>query len=63
MAEILGDAAVVGDSTVAFKGLEDILRKELKTMLPKALSNRVEVRVPSGDDLEHKLVRLWLKLS
>ena len=55
MAQIFGDVAVVGGSTAAFEGLEYSLRKELKAVLPKALANRVnrvEVRVPSTDDLE-----------
>ena len=56
MAKILGDVAVVGGSA-ALEGLEYIPQKELKAILPKAVANRVEVRVSSSDDLRHKSVR------
>ena len=46
----------MGDST-AFEGLEATLQEGLKAILPEVLTNRVEVRVPSSDDLEHRLVR------
>ncbi|CAN0264188.1 unnamed protein product, partial [Ascophyllum nodosum] len=53
MAEMLGDVVVVGGSA-AFEGLGDRLEEELKAMLPEALAERVEVRVPSADDLRHR---------
>ena len=56
MAEMLGDVVVVGGSA-AFEGLGDRLEEELKAMLPEALADRVEVRVPSADDLRHRSVR------
>ena len=56
MAEMLGDVVVVGGSA-ALEGLGDRLEEELKAMLPEALANRVEVRVPSRADLQHRLVR------
>ena len=55
MAEMLGDVVVVGGSA-AFEGLGDRLEEELKALLPERLAIRVEVRVPSLDDLRHRLV-------
>ena len=57
MAAILGDVAVVGDSMATFEGFKVRLQNELKAMLLNELANRVNVRVPSTDDLQHGLVR------
>ena len=57
---MLGDVVVVGGSA-GFEGLGMRLEKDLKKLLPKWLGDRVKVRVPSADGLQHRCAKCSLE--
>lgn len=52
-ASMLADVVVVGGSA-ALVGLGDRLEEELKGLLPEAMGERVDVRVPEAGELQHR---------
>ncbi|CBJ28578.1 TiTiN family member (ttn-1) [Ectocarpus siliculosus] len=54
-ADMLDDIVVVGGSA-RMDGLGDRLEEDLKAMLPEWMSERVDVRVPAADELNHRFV-------
>ncbi|CAM9953871.1 unnamed protein product [Ectocarpus sp. 4 AP-2014] len=52
-AEMLDDIVVVGGSA-RMDGLGDRLEEDLKAMLPEWMSEKVDVRVPAADELNHR---------
>ncbi|CAM9448901.1 unnamed protein product, partial [Ectocarpus fasciculatus] len=52
-ADMLEDIVVVGGSA-RMDGLGDRLEEDLKAMLPEWMSEKVDVRVPAADELNHR---------
>ncbi|CAN0331853.1 unnamed protein product [Ectocarpus sp. 6 AP-2014] len=52
-ADMLDDIVVVGGSA-RMDGLGDRLEEDLKAMLPEWMSEKVDVRVPAADELNHR---------